>query len=72
MNKGTQGKKFSTIGRRTKDLKTTKVGSASLFEKPRSKARKIPRFSDITNNDNGCAYNAYCDSSAYNAIENQC
>jgi hypothetical protein len=67
-----QGKRFSTIGRRTEDLKTAKVGSASLFEKPRSRARQIPRFSDIMDDNDSYAYNADCDSSAYNAMRNRC
>jgi hypothetical protein len=72
MNKGTQGKRFGIIGRRTEGLGTTKVGSASLFEKPRSGAKEIPRLLDITDDDDDCAYNANYDSSAYNAMENRC
>jgi len=44
------------------------VGSAYLFEKPQSRARRIPRFSDITGDNNNSAYDANYDSSAYNAI----
>jgi hypothetical protein len=60
------------MGCRTKGLGTTKVGSASLFEKPRSGAKEIPRLLDITDDDDDCAYNANYDSSAYNAMENRC
>jgi hypothetical protein len=60
------------MGCRTVGLGTAKVGDASLFEKPRSGARKIPRFSNIIDNDDHCAYNASCDSSACNAIKSQC
>ena len=49
------------------------MGSAYLFEKPRSGAKNIPRFSDITSSDNHyCNDNANCDSSAYNTMKNQC
>jgi hypothetical protein len=72
MNKGTQGKRFSTMGRRTKGLGITKVGSASLFEKPQSGAREIPRLSDIIDDNDNCVYDANCDSSACNVMKNQC
>jgi len=41
-----QGRRFGAKGNWTEDWGTTKVGGAA-FEKPRSGARKIPRFSDI-------------------------
>src|SRR3981081_568410 len=41
----------SRVVLKTTDWKTTKVGSAYLFEKPQSGARKIPRLSDITDDD---------------------
>src|SRR6202022_934979 len=41
----------SRAGLRTTDWKTTKVGSAYLFEKPQSGGRKMPRLSDITDDD---------------------
>jgi hypothetical protein len=60
------------MGRWTEDWETAKVGGAGLFETLRSKARKIPRFSDITDDDDDCAYDADCDSGACNAIKNRC
>ena len=69
MDKGTQGKRFGTIGRWTEDWKTSNVGSACLFEKPRSRVGKMLRFSgslDYTSSDDHhCDNNAYCDSSVY-------
>jgi hypothetical protein len=71
MDKGTQGKRFSKQKKVASNYSYNgfrgkgsilEVGGAYLFEKPRSKVRKILRFSDITDsNDN---YN----SSAYNAV----
>src|ERR1700738_2356448 len=57
---------------KTTDWNTTKVGSAYLFEKPQSGARKIPRFSDITAVDDDHAYDADCDSGARKAMKNRC
>jgi hypothetical protein len=42
----------SRAGLRTTEWKTAKVGSAGLFETPRSRARKIPRFSNIVDSGN--------------------
>jgi hypothetical protein len=72
MDEGTQGRRFGTMDRWTEDWETAKVGGARLFETLRSRARKIPRFSDITDDDNDCAYDADCDSGACNAIKNRC
>ena len=65
----------SRAGSRTTDWKTTdwntmKVGSAYLFEKPQSGARKILRLLDITDDDDDHAYNADCNSGACKAIKN--
>jgi hypothetical protein len=61
-----------TMGLRTTDWRTANVGGACLFEKPRSGARKIPRFSDITGNDDDCTYDADCDSGACDDIKSRC
>ena len=47
------------------------MGGAYLFEKPRSGARNIPRFSDITSDDGDCTYDANYDSGTWNATKNQ-
>jgi hypothetical protein len=60
-----------TMGLRTTDWRTANVGGACLFEKPRSGARNIPRFSDITSDDDDCTYDANCDSGTWNATKNQ-
>jgi hypothetical protein len=76
MNKGTtQGRRFSRQDRVADDYShdgfgskgsILEVGSAYLFEKPRSGIGKMPRFSgslDCTSNDDDdCNNNAYCDS----------
>ena len=65
----------SKIGSRTMGLwttdwettkwKTAKVGGVCLFEKPRSRVGKIPRFSSIASGDDHyCNDNANCDSGA--------
>ena len=46
----------------TEDWETAKVGDAYLFETPRSRVKKIPRFSDIADDDGNSAYNTDCDS----------
>jgi hypothetical protein len=78
IDKGTQGRRCSKqdkvagnyphngFGRKGSILG---VGSAYLFEKPRSRVGKIPRFSDITDSNDDSAYNDDCDSSAYNAMK---
>ena len=48
------------------------MGDAKLFEKPRSGVRGIPRYSDIADDDDDCAYDADYDNSAYNAMKNRC
>jgi hypothetical protein len=58
-----------TIGWETTDLKTAKVGGAYLFKKPRSGARKIPRFSDIADSNDHCDNDACYNSSASYANE---
>jgi len=74
MDKGTQGKRFSKQKRVASNYSHNgfkgkgsilEVGSTYLFEKPRSRVRKIPRFSDITDS------NDDCNSSAYNAVRSQ-
>jgi hypothetical protein len=80
MDMGTQGRtagkanSSKTMGLRTTDWKTTdwrtaNVGSAYLFEKPRSGVRKIPRFSDIADDNDYCDDDARCDSGASYADE---
>jgi len=68
MDKGTQGRRFSTASCWSEGWETANVGGAYLFEKPQSRARRIPRFSDIIGDNNNSAYDADCDSSAYNAM----
>jgi hypothetical protein len=69
-----QGKSIRSDSRTswTEGWETAEVGSACLFEKPRSGARKMPRLSDITDDDDDHAYNADCDSGARNAMKNRC
>jgi hypothetical protein len=73
MDKGTaQGRRFGTTGCWTEDWETANVGDASLFEKPRSGARKKPRFLDIADSDDNYAYDANCDSGASDAMKHRC
>ncbi len=62
MDEGIQGRRLGAIGCWTEDWETEKVGDAKLFEKPRSGVRGIPRYSDIADDDDDCAYDVldYC------------
>jgi hypothetical protein len=63
MDKGTQGKRFGTIGCWTEDWETANVGGAGLFETLQSRVKRILRFSDIAEDDDS-AYNTDRDSGA--------
>ena len=48
------------------------MGDAKLFEKLRSRVRGILRYSDITDDDDDCAYDADYNDGACNAMKNRC